>query len=293
MKISLSNLCPDPGQPRKLFDVGALEELAASIEQNGLMQAITVRKADKPGHFWIVAGERRYRAHLILTKRDPKFGHIEAVLAAPPTQVDLRCLQIVENDSRADLQPLERAQSYADLVALGVSVDEAAKRIGITPGRFQQRLSLTGLEPSISKLLASGSVDEAQAFEIARLPNHRDQTKILQMINRGEIGKWKSVKAAVDAILGGVTQADMFGAGAPRASAEDVKTVNEMEARIEKAAALMSAGWKDGACVVAAKVSPDRAAKMADRLSALRIAVRHMEQELRNVTAQARIALAE
>ena len=100
----------------------------------------------------------------------------------------------------------------------------------------------------------------------------------------------KSLQAAVEAILDGVTQADFFGDAAV-ASAQEVATVNAMEAKIERAAALLSAGWKDGECIVATKVSPDRAALMADRLAAIRLSIRHMEQELRHVTAQARIAM--
>ena len=229
----------------------------------------------------------------LLAKRHPKrFAEIEAVIGAPPSTIDLRCLQIVENDQRVDVSPLERARSYADLLALGIAAEDAAKRIGIPPGRFEQRLSLVRLEPSIAKLLAGGNLEEPQATEIARLPEHRDQIKILQMINRGEIGKWKSVKAAVDAILGGLDQADIFGASAPKASAEEVKTVAGMESRIERAAALLSGGWKDGACVIANKVSPDRARMMADRLGALRLAVRRLESELRDVNAQAQVVLA-
>jgi len=293
MKIALSHLSPDPGQPRKFFDAVELQALAKSIDENGLMQAITVRKADKPGHFHIIAGERRYRAHVLLLERGVKrFAEIEATLSAPDTTADLRVLQIVENDQRANVTPLERARSYADLLSLGMSEEAAAKRIGIPSARFAARMSLVNLEPSIANLLAGGNIEEPQATEIARLPNQADQVKILQMINRGEIGKWKSVKAAVDTILEGVTQSDMFGAGAPKASAEDVKELNAMEAKIDQVSRLLAAGWKDGACIIANKVSPDRAQAMADKLGALRQTVRRMELEIRNQNAAVQVVLA-
>jgi hypothetical protein len=110
------------------------------------------------------------------------------------------------------------------------------------------------------------------------------------MLNRGELGKWRSLPAAVDTILEGMTQSDMFG-GAKAATKDEVATVNAMEAKIDAAARMLSAGWKDGECIIAAKVSPDRAALMAQKLAAIRGAVRHMEQELQAVTAQARIVL--
>jgi len=167
----------------------------------------------------------------------------------------------------------------------------AAKRLGLPVPRVRSRLSLLNLEPSLIRLLEADQLPKPQALELARLPNHADQIRLVQMISCGELGKWKSLKAAVDTILSGVTQADFFGTSAPVATPAEVATLNAMEAKIERAAALLSGGWKDGECIVATKVSPDRVALMADKLAAIRLSVRHMEQELRHVTAQARIAI--
>ena len=291
MKIHLDKITGDPGQPRNEFDAAELETLANSIQANGLMQAITVRPAGK-GNFWIVAGERRYRAHCLLRARGAKgFASIEAVIRKPPTVVDLRVRQIVENIARADLKPLEEARSYADLIAIGLTAEEAATRLGVRLDRVASRLSLLNLTPDIQKLLEGDQIAKPQALELARLPNQADQTRLLQMLNRGELGKWKSLKAAVDAILEGKTQTDMFGT-APVASEEEIAAVTAMENKINRVANMVATGWRNGECIVATKVSPDRAALMADKLSAIRIAVRTMEQELRNITAQARILTA-
>jgi ParB family transcriptional regulator, chromosome partitioning protein len=216
MKISLDKISPDPKQPRKEFDAAELETLANSIERNGLMQAITVRPQGKDKDaFWIVAGERRYRAHCLLRERGAKgFGTIEAVVKKPPTVADLRVRQIVENIARADLKPLEEARAYQDLIDAGMTVEEAATRLGVRPDRVSSRLSLLNLAPTLMTLLQGDNLSKPNALELARLPKHEDQNRLLQMLNRGEIGKWKSLKAAVDAILEGTTQSDMFGSSA-------------------------------------------------------------------------------
>ena len=294
-RIAISAITPDPNQPRKLFDVAKLEELANSLKENGQLQPITVRPADEEGRFWVSYGERRWRAHGLLVERGlAKFAEIDAVVVVPDDVADLRVKQIVENVARADMTPLEEARGYSDLLAM-MPADVAARRLGLSLQKFQLRVALLGLDGQIIKLLEAGQVETAHAQEIARLPRHADQLKILGAINRGEIGKWKSVQAAVDAILGIGADAetmDMFGAGAPAASKEEAKAVTAMESRIERLAASLAGGWKDGECIIANKVCPDRAAKMADQLAAIRATVRHMEQQLRNVTAQARVAAA-
>jgi ParB family chromosome partitioning protein len=291
MLIPLSKISGDQGQPRKVFARGPLEELAASIKANGLMQPIVVRPGEK-GAFVIVAGERRFRAHeLLVASGFRAAAKIEAIVADPPSIIDLRARQIAENVARADLSMLEEARSYADLLTHGIEDEAAAARVGVKVARFRSRLSLLNLSPQVQTLLAAEQLSGPNALELARLPKHNDQIRLVQMINRGELGKWKSVKAAVDAILADLDQVGMFGGDEP-ASKEDVETVNAMEARIERAAKLLSHGWKSGECVIAAKVSPDRVATMAAKLGAIRLSIRHMETSLHNVKAQAQIALA-
>jgi ParB family transcriptional regulator, chromosome partitioning protein len=290
MRVSLDQIAPDPKQPRKLFDVDELDVLAASILANGLMQAVTLRP-NKDGGYWIVAGERRWRAHCLLVERGyRKFAFIDAVVKEPPSEGDLRVRQVVENVVRADLSPLEEARAYHDLIELGMTESEAAERVGVKLPRFQAALSLLNLAEPIQKLLAGYQLERAHALEIARLPRHEDQTKILQLLNSGELNRWHSLRKAVDAILEGLTQQSLFG-DSPVASDDDVATVNQMEQRIERAAELLSHGWRDGECVVATKVSPDRASRMADLLFAIRSTVAHMEKQLRHTAVQARLVL--
>jgi ParB family chromosome partitioning protein len=293
-RIALSRIAPDPKQPRKKFDETHLDELANSIKENGLIQPITVRSAGRGKRgFIIVAGERRFRAHKILAARGlKKFVSIECHVQKNGSGADTRIKQIAENLNRADLEPMEEARAFSSLKEeFGLDDDQIAKRLGLAPFRVTWRLSLLNLSPPIARMVEGGQIDRQLALEAARLPDHRQQTMLVQMVNRGQVSGWGAVRQAVDTMLDGTTARDLFGSDAPRASAEDVRTVESMEERIERAARALSQGWRDGECIIACKVSPDRATHLADRIAGMKSALAHMERELRNAAGQATIVL--
>lgn len=292
MKISLSRIDPDPDQPRKLFKVSELESLAASIAANGLIQPITIR-AGARGRFVIVAGERRWRAHCMLTDNGVKgFGSIKCIVRKLGGPVDIKVKQIVENIARSDMTILEEADAFGELVQFGMTEEEIATKLGLAGFRVRWRLLLLNLAPEVRKMVAAEQLDRQQALEVARLGSHEDQARIVQMINRNELSGWKAVRNAVDAILTGATQADIFGDLAPMPKEKELAVVRSMEKRVDDIAAMVSMGWRDGECVVASRVSPDRAGAMAEKLAAIKSAISHMERELRNVSAQAKIVMA-
>lgn len=289
-RLQLTDVRPNPDQPRKHFDRAELEALACSIAANGLMQPITVRPVD--GGYEIVAGERRFRAHQILAEagRLPDGSILAHVRRMDDEKRDLEA--IIENLQRADVTPLEEARAFSRMVKGGMSVEALAGKIGVAAFRIRERLQLLELAPQFLKLFEGGQIDRNQAFEIARLASETDQARVIKMIAAGQIGSWKSVRAAVDTILQGKSQADIFGESAPRASAEDAAQINAMEQKIETMARLAAAGWKDGECIVAVKVSRDRARLMADKLGAMKTAIAAMERDLRMAAAQAEVVLA-
>lgn len=291
-KIQLTRIAPDKGQPRRTFDDGEIAALAASIEANGLIQPITVR-SNSDGGYIIVAGERRWRAHRLLAGRGlTAFSRIGChVVPLRQSTADLRCLQIVENIQRADMPILEEADALAELVTLGLTEDEIARRLGLAAFRVRWRLQLRSLAPDIRRLVAADQLNRQEALEVARLDRHDDQRRIVRMINRRELGSWKAVRNAVDAIIGQTTTVDLFGEDAPRATSKDVAALSAMESMVESAVRLLSGGWRDGECVIASKVNPDRAGRLADKLSALKTTIATMERELRNRSAQVRIVM--
>jgi ParB family transcriptional regulator, chromosome partitioning protein len=282
-KIRLDLISADPGQPRKLFDAGALQELADSIKANGLIQPITVRPHKK--RFIVITGERRWRAHKLAGLRT-----IECHVRNGVAGAQLRLKQIAENMLRVDMEPMEEARVFAELRdVFGFDAARIAKDLGLAEFRVAWRLSLLNLSPPIAKMVEAGQIDKQLALEAARLTSHADQTRLIKMANRGDLVGWKAIRAAADTMLGDISAQTLFGEDAPSASADDIRTLSDMEAKIERLSRLVSAGWKEGGCIIAAKVSPDRAQKIAQKIDAIRSALSIMSRELYNVSAQARM----
>ena len=146
-RLSIDKIDPDPKQPRKNFDPADLEALAATIKANGLIQPISVRPRGN-GRYWLVAGERRWRAHRLLRARGLRyFAKIECnVRPRHASKADIRIKQIVENIARADLEPLEEARAFAQLVEdFDMTPEEIAARLGLAPFRVRWRLQLLNL----------------------------------------------------------------------------------------------------------------------------------------------------
>ena len=121
--IALKDIRTNPYQPRKEFSQKKIEELAASIKENGLIQPIILRKSSLFG-YEILAGERRYRAASFLS--------LETIPAVVKELSDDEMLKqaIIENLQREDLNPIEEAESYQNLIDKGLTHDEIAKIMG-------------------------------------------------------------------------------------------------------------------------------------------------------------------
>ena len=281
-------------QPRKLFDVNELEELADSIQSEGLMQPITVRP-DGEGGYQIVAGERRWRAHCILQHRgEPGFDTIPChVKQMDDLTRDISA--IVENLLRVDIAPLEEASAFGRLVDRGMTAADIAKRTGKSPTRIEQRLSLLRLAPDIAGFLAAKRLDDSHATEIARIEDHEQQRVIFDLLQKGRIGAWKSVKNAVDALLSpdadepdapasdGSEPAGDSTETAPRDL--DADTLERMERQIAAVSKLIGNGWPEADCLAANRASMERVETLSARVQLIRTHVRNMEKMLHNAAA--------
>ena len=114
-------------------------------------------------------------------------------------------------------------------------------------------------------------------------------TRLCQLVRKS--AGWKAVRSAVDTINTGLTQADIFGDIAPRPPAQEMATLADMERRIEQVSAMVARGWRNGECIVAARVNLDRTGLMADKIDNIQKALRVMARELRNTAAQGSVAL--
>ncbi|EIG9987235.1 ParB/RepB/Spo0J family partition protein [Campylobacter coli] len=168
--IEISKITPNPFQPRKTFDEIALNELANSIKEHGLIQPIIVLK--KNDSFILVAGERRLRATQILGK--------ENILAfvSDSDESKLRELALIENIQRENLNPIELANSYKDLIEVyNITQENLAELIHKSRTQITNTLRLLNLDPKTQDLIASGKISQGHAKVLAGLD--KEDEKVL------------------------------------------------------------------------------------------------------------------
>jgi ParB family transcriptional regulator, chromosome partitioning protein len=175
--LPISSVFPHPNQPRKHFDEDALDELAESIKQHGLMQAIVVRPMD--GNYQIVAGERRWRA-----SQRAGLTTIEAKVMSLSDE-DTLILSITENVARREMNTMEEAGAYGELVKLGRTPSEIAKLFGKTEFMVSWHLELLKLIDQAQWLVAKGHISREMGGSLALL-NPENQQAVLKRIQAGQ-----------------------------------------------------------------------------------------------------------
>lgn len=151
-EIELARIEPNPYQPRREFAEEDLKQLAASIAQSGLMQPILLRRHGEG--YQIVSGERRFRAFRSLGRE-----RIPALVRDQVSDRDMRELALVENVQRVQLNPLEEALAYEELVnALGLTHEQVAERVGKSRTAVTNTLRLLKLEPDVRAWLQEGKL---------------------------------------------------------------------------------------------------------------------------------------
>ena len=154
--IRLSDIEPNPRQPRRDFDPAALEELAQSIRENGVITPITLRKTGDT--YQIIAGERRWRA-----SRMAGLHEIPAVVLDVDENTAY-ALALIENLQREDLNPMEEAEGYRRLTQeLGLTQEQAARRVGISRPAVANALRLLSLPKAVAALLRDKEISAGHA----------------------------------------------------------------------------------------------------------------------------------
>ncbi|MDD2282535.1 MAG: ParB/RepB/Spo0J family partition protein [Eubacteriales bacterium] len=173
-EVSLDSIVPNPHQPRRTFDQEALEELAQSIAQHGLLQPIVVRP--HLGRYQLVAGERRFRAAKLAGK-----SSIPAVIM-DLTDRQLAEISLVENLQREDLNPLEEANAYSQLIKeFNLTQEALATRIGKSRSAIANTLRLLNLAPPVQSMVADGRISPGHARTLLSLAVE-DQLKAAERI---------------------------------------------------------------------------------------------------------------
>ena len=175
-KIKLNHIHPNPNQPRKLFDVTALNELAASISEKGLISPITVRKV-KNG-YELIAGERRWRALKHLKKRT-----VPAYVLDTKNSSDIMEMALVENIQREDLNSIEESEAYAVLnKKYGLSHESIAKAVGKKRVTISNSLRLLKLPLEIRRSLIEKKISAGHARAILQMKSPSAMIKVWEVI---------------------------------------------------------------------------------------------------------------
>lgn len=171
--ISLNEIEPNRGQPRKDFDETALSELAESIEQHGLIQPIVV-KPTTDGRYMIIAGERRWRACRMAGLSEVP------VIVKDVDERTLAELALTENLQREDLNAVEEALGYRTLIdSFGLTQEEVAKRMGKSRSAVTNALRLLSLEDAELEALRRGSITAGHARALLACSDPAQRTKML------------------------------------------------------------------------------------------------------------------
>ena len=180
LQIPISEIRPNPRQPRRTFAEEGLEELARSIQTHGVLQPLTVRR--KAGGWELIAGERRLRAALL--------AGLETVpcIEAEADENRSALLALVENLQRRDLHYFEEAAAIADyLRASGVTQEEAAAQLGRSPSALANKLRLLRLSPVCRKQLTQHDLTERHARALLRLEAEDERLTALNHIVKRQL----------------------------------------------------------------------------------------------------------
>ncbi|CDR59877.1 ParB/RepB/Spo0J family partition protein [Staphylococcus argenteus] len=179
-QIDITEIKPNPYQPRKTFDENHLNDLADSIKQYGILQPIVLRKTVHG--YYIVVGERRFRASKIAGLK-----HVSAIIKEL-TDEDMMELAVIENLQREDLNAIEEAESYQRLMTdLKITQQEVAKRLSKSRPYIANMLRLLHLPKKISDMVKDGRLTSAHGRTLLAI---KDEQQMLKLARKVVKEKW-------------------------------------------------------------------------------------------------------
>lgn len=173
VEIPVCCISPNPAQPRVIFDDYELSQLAVSIQQNGILQPLTVRRLENGISYELIAGERRLRACKLLN-----MSYVPCIVIET-TNKDSAILAVVENLQRSELNYMEEAYAIKNLIDYySLTQEETAARLGIAQSTIANKLRLLKLSDEEKALVLRFKLNERQARALLRLPNERRKAAI-------------------------------------------------------------------------------------------------------------------
>jgi ParB family chromosome partitioning protein len=193
VEIAPDDVIPNPRQPRQVFDTDALAELVHSIKEIGLLQPIVVRRREGKGaHYELIAGERRWRA-----SQEAGLDRIPAIVRDTTDDNMLR-EALLENLHRAQLNPLEEAAAYQQLLAdFGGTQEELAQRLGRSRPQVANTLRLLKLPPAVQRRVAAGVISAGHARALLSL----DDSNAMDVLAERIVKEGLSVRSVEEIVL--------------------------------------------------------------------------------------------
>ena len=177
--LKITEVEPNRNQPRKRFDQEALEELASSIKEYGLIQPIVVTQ--KEGYYSIIAGERRWRASKIAGLTE-----IPAIIREDDEKINSE-ISLIENMQREDLNPVEKAVGIKTLIDnYGMTQEEIAKKLGKGRSTITNWIRVLNLEPRVLEMAKEGKITEGHCNAFLDISDHdMHYLAAILMVDRG------------------------------------------------------------------------------------------------------------
>ncbi|MBC9732386.1 ParB/RepB/Spo0J family partition protein [Nocardioides marmotae] len=223
-EIPVGQVVPNRAQPRQVFDEDAMAELVHSIREVGLLQPVVVRRTG-PEAYELVMGERRWRA-----SREAGLERIPAIVRETD-DTDLLRDALLENLHRSDLNPLEEAAAYAQLLEdFGCTHEELAQRIGRSRPQISNTLRLLKLSPAVQRRVAAGVLSAGHARSLLAVDDAGLQDRLAQRV----VAEGISVRGLEEIVAVGETGSAKRLARASRATTADVDDlVDRLADRLE------------------------------------------------------------
>lgn len=191
--LPTEQLRPNPSQPRKIFDSDGLQELAASIQNYGILQPLTVRRRN--GEYELVAGERRLRAAKLVGLTE-----VPCILLTVDEQQS-SMVALVENLQRRDLDYIEEAEGLARLMRqYGLNQEQAAAKVGKSQSAVANKLRLLRHSPAVLAALRENGLSERHARALLRLPTEQERMAALAVIVKQQMNVAKT-EEYIEALL--------------------------------------------------------------------------------------------
>lgn len=174
--LGINEIEPNRDQPRKVFNEKALEELAKSIEQNGIIQPLLVRPLSD-GSYQLIAGERRWRAARMAGL------HEVPVTIREMSDEEADVFALIENLQREDLNPVEEAEGMKSLIeTYGFTQEEAAERVGKSRTALTNTLRLLKLPKEVLQYLSDGRISAGHARALLTLDDEKEMLRIAELV---------------------------------------------------------------------------------------------------------------